>query len=338
MSIKQSQFRNVIQWGAPSRGQLFWRYDHPTDEIKDASVLILQPGQGCILTSGGAVVDTLIEPGTYDLETSNKPFITTLKNFFRLRDGSADKVGIWFFKLTELQNLRWGTRVPIAYTDPFYTFPILLSAHGNYSVTIRDPADFFARVIGGQNFYTASELREVVLGRIYQPIADFLANAAFGFRDIDANLETIASVARERTRDIFRGLGFELTDFRIEGTRFDPETLQRIGEVSDVQADVLKARLAGIDYTEQERLRAMRDAARNEGAAGLAVGMATGQGIAGQVPMPAPQPAAPPPQPAAPADEDADIAALKKLKRLYEAELIDESEYKAKKAEVLERM
>ena len=203
-------------------------------------------------------------------------------------------------------------------------------------MTIREPADFFARVIGGQNFYSASELREVVLGRIYQPIADFLANAKFGFRDIDANLETIASVARERTRDIFRGLGFELTDFRIEGTQFDPETLQRIGEVSDVQADVLKARLAGIDYTEQERLRAMRDAARNEGAAGLAVGMATGQGLAGRVP-PNP-PGAPAPTPAPATDEDADMAALKKLKRLYEAELIDEAEYKAKKAEVLGRM
>ena len=78
----------------------------------------------------------------------------------------------------------------------------------------------------------------------------------------------------------------------------------------------------------------MRDAARNEGAAGLAVGMATGQGLAGQVP---PGPLAAPTAPA-PAAEDADVAALQKLKRMYEADLIDEAEYKAKKADILGRM
>ena len=46
MSLLKNQFRSVIQWESPDDNQLFFRFTERGDELKDASKLILQEGQG----------------------------------------------------------------------------------------------------------------------------------------------------------------------------------------------------------------------------------------------------------------------------------------------------
>ena len=55
---------------------LFHQMETTTDEIKNASKLIVAPGQGCIVVYDGKVMGTLAEPGVYEMETANHPFIT----------------------------------------------------------------------------------------------------------------------------------------------------------------------------------------------------------------------------------------------------------------------
>lgn len=322
-----NQFKSVIQWENPNQNELFFKFSDKGNEIKDASKLILQPGQGCILTYEGKVEEIFDEEGTYDLRSDNKPFITSIKKFLSIQDGSEHVMGIWFYRKADILNMRWGTRVPISYTDPVYTFPILLSAFGNYSIKITQPHYFFEHVIAGEELYCHHQLKEVFLSRIVQPITHYLANAKFSYVDIDSNLNDIASVAKEETADIFNELGFEILDFRIEGSQFDKETLDRIGKISDVQADVLAARLAGVNYTELQRLEAMKAAANNEGgAAGLASGMVTGLNLSEMTNQP--------PQ----YTTDSPVSKLKKLKEMFDMELITEEEYTKKKKELLDQM
>jgi len=227
--------------------------------------------------------------------------------------------------------MRWGTRVPIAYTDPTYTFPILLSAFGNYSIKITEPRNFFENIVAGKEYFGHAELKEIFLSRITQPITDYLANAKFSYVDIDSNLNNIAVEVRSKTESIFTDLGFEVIDYRIEGTQFDKETLDRIGKISDVQAEVLAAKIAGINYTEHQQLQAMRDAANNQGgAAGLLMGMNAGAGAGNMMNQNAPQQNQQ--QTESPMDK------LKKLKELFDMELINEEEFSTKKKEILDTM
>ncbi len=325
-----NQFRSVIQWENPNANELFIKFSEKGDEIKNASKLILQEGQACILTYEGKVIEVFEEAGMYDLKSDNKPFLTSLKKVLKLQDGSEHVMGIWFYRKADILNMRWGTRVPIAYTDPTYTFPILLSAFGNYSIKIVEPRNFFENVIAGQEVFCHHHLKEIFLSRITQNITDYLANAKFSYVDIDSNLNNIASEVKSKTETVFNDLGFEVLDYRIEGTQFDTETLERIAKISDVQAEVMAAKIAGINYTEHQQLQAMRDAANNQGGgAGILMGLNTGigatntmnQGVQNQQ-----------------QEENSPLSKLKKLKEMFEMELISEQEFSSKKKEILDAM
>lgn len=324
----KNQFRSVVQWDDPQDWEIFRRFTERGDELKNASKLIFQPGQGCIFTHEGQVEAVFTSEGVYDLKTENMPFFTTLKKVLYAFE-SEHKVGLWFFRVADIVNIRWGTRIPITYSDPVYGFPVNLCAYGNYSIRITRPEAFFRNIIAGKEHYYAFDLQELFLSRITQPISSYLANTKFSYAEIDGHIAEIADNARESSLSVFEELGFALLDFRIEGSSFDDETNERIAGISDVQADVKASQLAGIDFSELQKIRAMRDAARNEGAAGAAVGMFTGMNLGQTVNQPA----------AAPAEPKTDVRGkLKELKELFEDGLIDEEEYKAKKEELLNKL
>jgi membrane protease subunit (stomatin/prohibitin family) len=327
----KNQLRSVIQWESPQEHELFYKFTENGDELKNASKLILQEGQGCIFTHEGKIEGVFDEAGLYELATNNKPFITTMKKFMNFFE-SEHKVGIWFYRKADMLNIRWGTKIPITYNDPVYLFPVNLRGFGNYSIKITNPKGFFSNVIGGQERYYVSDLQEIFLSRITQPISNYLANAKFSYAEIDANIETIAKDAQEKTITIFEDLGFQLLDFRIEGTSFDEGTNKRIESISDVHAEVQAAKLAGIDYAEMQKLKALKDAAKNEGAVGTSMGMFAGMNFGNTINQANQQQS----QPTSNADDP--MAKLKKLKDMFEMELITEEELNAKKKEILDTL
>lgn len=331
MDIKK-QFRSVIQWDNIQEFQLFYKFTDQGDEIKNASKLILQEGQGCIFSYEGKIEGVFDQAGLYDLKTDNKPFITNLKKVLNAFE-SEHKVGLWFYRKADIVNVRWGTRIPIKYNDPVYGFPVHLRGYGNYSLRITDPKNFFINIIAGQADYFVHELQEILLSRITQPISNYLANAKFSYADIDSHTEAIAKTAQEKTLTVFQDLGFTLLDFRIEGTSFDEETNQRINEISNVQADVKAANIAGVDFAELQKLKALRDAAKNEGTAGASMGLFAGMQMGNMANSTTGNNTeqTPPPQ-------DDIRAKLKNLKALFEDDLIDEEEYKAKKEALLKEL
>jgi membrane protease subunit (stomatin/prohibitin family) len=329
--VIKNQLRAVIQWEDPQPWQIFHRFTNRGDELKNASKLIIQPGQGCIFTHKGKIEGVFQEEGTYNLKTDNKPFITTIKKLMNAFE-SEHKVGLWFFKNNEMTNIRWGTRIPITYNDPVYSFPVNLRGFGNYSIKIANPKAFFTNIVGGMKNYYCAELQELFLSRITQPISNYLANAKFSYAEIDANIENIAKDAQEKTDAIFKDLGFELLDFRIEGTSFDDETNKRISGISDIHAEVQAAKLAGIDYVELQKLKALKDAAKNEGAVGASMGLLAGMNFGNSINQTQQS------QPASTPTEEPPMEKLKKLKELFEMELITEEEYTQKKQSILDTM
>lgn len=317
------QLRSVIQWENPAPGALFVRWTDNGDEIKNASKLIVGPGQGCIFVYEGRVQAVYTQEGMVDLQTANVPFVTTISRFMQAFV-SEHKVGIYFFRTTQLLNQKWGTPSTIKYEDPKYKFPVGLRAFGNYSLRISDPGAFFKGIVGGMDPFTVEQVREPINSRLVQPLTDYLATGHFTYTEIDANREEIAKDLAAKFAAEFAALGFELTDFRIEGTSFDEGTMRRINRIADMSAEALAAEAAGVSFAQMQQLAALRDAAKNEGAGGMAMAMGVGMGFGGVAQQTATQPM-----------QDDPAIKLKKLKGLFEQGLITQEEFDAKKKDVL---
>jgi len=326
------QLRSVIQWNNPHPEALLEQWTDNGDEIKNASKLIVGPGQGCIFVYEGKVKAVIQEPCLIELDTANIPFWTTIKKFMQFFV-SEHKVAIYFFRKTKILDQKWGTTSPIKYEDPKYHFPVGLKAYGNFSYRIFDAEDFFNNVVGNHNNFYINEFREVMTARIMHPLADYLAESRFSYADIDANREEIAYGMHIKLSTAFQKLGFEITDFRIEGTDFDDDTQTRIKRIADLTAETHAAQIAGIDYTQLQQLEAMRDAARNEGgAAGLGMAMGAGLGFGQSMAQ-----TATPVQTSQPQSNSEAVQKLAQLKQMHDSGLISEQEYADKRKEILDR-
>ena len=331
----KKQLRSVIEWEHADHSVLFQLWSENGDEIKDASQLIIKPGQGVVFIYEGKVRAVYTEPGKYDLQTANVPFITTLEKYMQAFE-SEHKVGIYFFWQTEFLNQKWGTVQPIKYQDPVYDFPVGLRAFGNFSFKLVEPEPFFVNLLGSRDHFPVDELRRTVSDRLQQPLTDLMAEAGFSYAEIDRNRDELAAALVEKLGGEFGKLGLEMTDFRVESTSFDDATNQRIARIADVTAEAHAASKAGVDYSRLQQLEALREAARNEGGAagagvGIGAGIGLGQAFAQQAAGGTSAPAA-----AGTAGGGNDLEArLGRLKTLLDKGLISEDDYQQKKNAIL---
>ncbi len=322
----KNQLRSVIEWSNPESDVLFQKWSSNADEIKNASKLIVSPGQGCIFVYEGKVQGVYTQPGMVELRTANIPFWTTITKVMQAFV-SEHKVGLYFFKQTQLVDLKWGTPSVVKYEDPKYKFPVGLRAFGNFSLQLSQPEGFFQNIAGVRDAYSVNELRQVLGSRIVQPMADLFAQSKLTYTEIDSHRNELAQQLTSQLGMEFQKLGFTLTDFRIEGTSFDEDTMKRINRIADMSAEAQAAQSAGVSYAQMQQLEAMKEAAKNPGGAGMMMGMGVGVNLGQQMGGVIA---------GAQNTEDPAIK-LKKLKELFEQGLITQEEFEGKKKEVLSR-
>lgn len=275
------QLASVIEWNNPDANTLLYKFPSTHNEIKDASKLIVAPGQACVLVYEGRITDVLTQPDIYNLATDNHPFITSLLKI-RQNFESEHKLKIYFFRTAEIVNQYWGTASPIKYVDASYNLPVELGLNGNFSYKISQPLFLFTDITGSQDIFTTSAMKQVILERIINQLRTLFAQKKYDYNEIDSQLTAIEDEVVTKISSDFESLGLQITDFNISGTIFDDATIERIGRIADITTDTTAAAQAGLSYTEMEKLRALRDAARNEGGlagigAQLGVGMEVGK-------------------------------------------------------------
>lgn len=314
MDFVKGQVKSVIEWVDADPDLLIWQWQGSTDELKNASKLIINPGQAAIFVYEGQVKAIHDYPGMFELRTANLPFWTTISKIMQGFE-SEHKARIYFVRITEFLNQKWGTKSPIKYTDPVYKFPVGMRAFGNFSFHITDVRKFFTEIASNQTVVPISAIRNVIVDRIMTPLADVFATASFSYAEIDKNRMELSKKLTELVAPEFLLLGFEMSDFRIENTDFDEKTQERIDKISDKMADAHAINAMGNinaqglnAYSTIERLNALNTAAANpNGMAGAGVGMGMGMGMgmgngmAGMMGMGMQQqaPMAPPPPPMA---------------------------------------
>lgn len=323
----KKQLKTIIEWKPTDDAVLLERYQGVTDEIKNASDLIVGPGQGCILVQNGIVCGVFSESGKFIISTENRPFFTTLKNIMKSFE-SSDKSYIFFYKTTELVNQRWGTMMPIKYIDPIYQFPVEMGANGSFSAKITDVRTFFEKIVGSASHYTADDFRKLIISRATPDITECFAKSSLGYAEIDQNLRTLSTAIQQSMEERCAQLGIELTDFGINGTQFSEQTNEHIQKIIASQSDKGAAGAVGLNYVEHEKVKAMRDAAKNEG--GLAgAGLQLGAGVELGKGLMVDQDKI---------DQDVMIEKIRALKSLLDEGILTQAEFDAKKAEYLSKL
>lgn len=317
-------FLEIIEWVEHDPNLMMWKIADGDKEIKNGAKLIVRESQAVLFMNEGTLADTF-GPGTHNLHTRNIPILSRLKGWSYGFE-SPFKADVYYFSVKQFANLRWGTPAPVLMRDPQFG-QVRVRAFGTYNVRITDPARFFKEYAGTYPQLTIGEFERQLRDFIAPRFGEALALSDISVLDIAGNLSALNQRIQPLIQPYFDDFGVEITQFTLTSATLPEEVTQYYDKVTGMN-------MVGGDLNRFQQFNTAiavsqpGNPAQQGTQQGVALGMMMGQ--ANQVA----QPAAATPAPA----EDEHTAKLQKIKTLFDNGLIDEAEYKAKKAEILAQM
>ncbi len=309
-------FIEIIEAITPDPNLLMWKFADTDKEIKNGAQLTVRESQAAMLLNEGQLAD-VFTPGKHKLSTENIPVLSRIKGW-KYGFESPFKADVYFFNTRHFVNNKWGTPAPILMSDPKFG-QVRVRAFGSFDIQIKDVATFFRKYAGTFQRFTIFELQQELRDYIAPKFGEVLANEQLTVTDVAGNISVLSKKIEPCLRPYFEQFGLELTQFVITSVTLPDEVTAFYDKITNMNmvTDMDKFTQFNTANAIGQQGSALNDATHTAMAMGVIMNQAQ---QAGQ-------------SPAAPAD---DIASkLQKLKTLFESGLIDEEEYKAKKAELL---
>lgn len=344
----KKHFTDVIKNTGPG-DLLIWR--QPEEDFNTNSTLIVMPGEEAIFVNQGTI-EQVFENGTYKLSTNNYPFISRLKNAFSGGISTFNSV-VYFVRKAQSVEIKWGTDSPIQVRDKVLGIATKLRARGSYKIQVENPGMFLETLIGNNVQYeTQQELNDYFItqfqSKIKSAIAQKLMESEVEVLGIDARLDEFSELIQPKIHEILSQNGLKCANFSIAAIdiddanglreKYDQIGMSQIETVRNAQAQKAAMDTLGINWTQQQSAEILKTMAANPGnvagqaGAGLAMGMAAGNAFGNMAnQMFNSNPAAGQPTPAS---EDP-MEKLAKLKKMLDAGLITQTDFDAKKSEIL---
>ncbi|MCL2063377.1 MAG: SPFH domain-containing protein [Candidatus Cloacimonetes bacterium] len=350
---------------------LIWR--QPEEDFNTNSTLIVMPGEEAIFIKGG-VIEQVFDNGSYKLSTENYPFISRLRNMFTGGISTFNCV-VYFVKTTHSLEVKWGTTSPIQVRDKLLGIATKIRARGAYRIQVNNPQKFLTKLVGNNaNMITSQTLLDDYFANEFQSkikasITRALNETQTELLGIEARILEFSEAVEPFFGEVLEDYGLRIIKFSIAALDIDDDELRRrydeigmdaIAKLRNAQADKGVMDVLGDDWGRQQAANILGKLADNPGSggvaatgAGLGMGMAAGGifgGMAQQMLTPIQQP---PQQPTSPhpsgrftqksaetsqTNTEDPVATLKKLKEMLDLGLIEQSEFDAKKAEIMSRM
>ncbi|MFD2909152.1 SPFH domain-containing protein [Flavobacterium ardleyense] len=314
-------FLEIIEATTSDPNLLMWQYEDDDKEIKNGAKLTVYESQHVLFMNEGEVAD-VFGPGTYTLETKNIPILTSLKSW-KYGFDSPFKATIYFFNTHQFINNKWGTPAPILMRDPEFG-QVRVRAFGSFDLRISDPKVFFQQYAGTYEQLTIFELQQQLRDFIVPKFGEVLATEQLSVMDVAGNISEVSKKIEPLLKPYFLQLGVELTHFIITSVTLPDEVSAHYDKITNMNmvSDMDKFTKFNTATAIGQEGTAANDGTQNAIMAGLMMKQMQQLDSQNQVSTPT---------------EDI-TSKLKQLKQLFENELIDEQEYKDKKADLINKM
>lgn len=271
MGFIKRQLLKVIEWKDDATDTIVYRYPMTDrDEIMNGCQLVVRPSQVAILVSSGQIGDVYGE-GTHKLTTNNMPIITKLASW-KYDFESPFKAEVYYVNTKQFINQRWGTASKINVRDVDFGI-VRVGARGVFSYRISEPLVFMREIFGTNRDYSTYALIEYFKSIVVSGFSDAFGEAKIPVLDIPAKYRELGDATKGTIASDFEKIGVELVNFVVENVSLPEEVEKAIDQRSTLGA--LNGHLN--EFTQYQTAHAIRDAAQNEGGAGLA-GMGVGFG------------------------------------------------------------
>jgi membrane protease subunit (stomatin/prohibitin family) len=313
----ESEFIEIIEATTPDPNLLMWRFEN-SKEIKNGAKLTVRESQVAVFLNEGELADVFL-PGLHKLNTENIPVLSRLKGWKHGFE-SPFKTDVYFVNTRQFVNNKWGTPAPIMMRDPEFG-QVRVRAFGTFDIQIKDFGTFFRQYAGSYETFTIFELQYELRDFIVPKFGEILAQENISVKDIAGNITEIGKKITPSLQPYFTQFGIDLVTFTITSVTLPEEVNAHYDKITNMNmvTDMDK-------FTQFNTAQAIAQ----EGTianAGITSGMIAGM-MVNQMQQQTHQQL-----------QQEDITTkLQKLKTLFENELIDETEYKAKKAELMDKL
>ena len=271
MGFFKTNLLKSLEWVDNSQDTIVYKYPMDGRQIQYGSKLTVRESQVAVFLNKGKIAD-VFGPGMYTLQTSNLPILTQLFSWgygFK----SPFYADVYFVNTKQFTNQKWGTSNPITMRDKDFG-TIRLRGYGNYAFKVSNAELFLKELFGTNSTFTTDDIASYLKSIIVSSISDTIAESKISALDIASNLLEFSNIATETLSTTFTNLGLELTKLVIENISFPEEVEKAIDTRSSM--GVLSDKMD--TFVKYQSAHAIRDAAQNQGVAGL--GTQLGSGIA----------------------------------------------------------
>lgn len=316
----QIPFIEVIEAPTADPNLLMWKFHDEDKEIKNGAKLTVRESQHAMLLNEGQLAD-VFAPGMHTLSTQNIPVLSRLKGW-KFGFESPFKADVYFFNTHQFINNKWGTPAPILLHDPQFG-QVRVRAFGSFDLRIADVSVFFRQYAGTYEQLTIFELQQQLRDFVAPKFGEVLAREHIPVTEVAGNITALSQKIEPYLKPYFMQLGVELTQFVITSVTLPDEVTAHYDQVTNMNmvTDMDKFTQFNTAKAIAQKGTVANDATQNALATTLLMQQMQSQPAAGH-----------------PVAQDDITSKLQKLKSLFDADLIDEAEFKTKKAELLSQL
>lgn len=306
-------FIEIIEDTTPDPNLLMWKYADEDKEIKNGAKLTVRESQVAVFLNEGQLAD-VFQPGLHTLQTENIPILSRLKGW-KYGFKSPFKADIYFINTRQFVNNKWGTPAPVMMRDPEFG-QVRVRAFGTFDIRVNDIAAFFRQYAGSYKTFTIFELQHELRDFIAPKFGEVLAQQNISVKDVAGNITELGKKVEPFLRPYFAQFGIELLTFTITSVTLPEEVAAHYDKITNMNMvnDMDKYTRFNTAQAIGEKGTALNEATTNAMAMGILLNQTQ------QTP------------------ENDITARLQQLKSLFDNGLIDETEYKAKKAELIDKL
>ncbi len=265
---------DIIELPDEMAGDIVRRFpEQGSGDFRIGSQVIVRESQAAVFFRDGKALD-VFGPGRHTITTANIPLLVNLIG--KAFSGETPfKAEVYFVSTKEFLDMKWGTPEPITIRDAVLRMA-RLRAFGTFAMQVSDPQLFVNQIVGAQRLYRTADIERFLRSIIVTKLTDLLGELGRSILDIPAMMEELAAGVTAKAEPDFAARGLLLKSVYIESISPTEETAKAIDQAAAMGA------IGDMDaYLKYKAALAMGDAARQEGAGGLAgAGVGLGAGAA----------------------------------------------------------